>query len=70
MAKQENDAPDPRRRDFLSTATTLVAGAGIAAATWPFISSMNPSANVVAKASTTVDLGGIAPGEMRTVFWL
>ncbi len=61
--------PDLGRRDFLSTATTLVAGAGLAAAAWPFISSMNPSSNVLARASTEVDLSNIAPGEVRTVAW-
>ncbi len=64
------DTPaDQERREFLGTATSLVAGAGIAAASWPFVSSMNPSANVVARASTEVSLDGIPPGKMHTVAW-
>jgi len=70
MAGQKNnDHPDRERRNFLGTATKLVAGAGIAAASWPFISSMNPSTNILARASTEVDISGIAPGEVRTIEW-
>jgi ubiquinol-cytochrome c reductase iron-sulfur subunit len=60
---------DPARRDFLNTVTTVVAGAGVAAAAWPFIQSMNPTTDVLSKATTEVDLTPIAAGEMKTVAW-
>ena len=60
---------DSGRRDFLIRATTVVGGAGAAATCIPFVASMNPSSDVLAKAETEVDLSGIAPGAMRTVAW-
>ncbi len=60
---------DPGRRDFLEQATCALAGAGIAATAVPFISSMNPTTDVIAAASTEVDLSGIEPGMDRTVAW-
>lgn len=57
------------RRDFLSLTTTAVAGIGVAAFAWPFIDSMNPSASVLALASTEVDLAPIAEGQAITVVW-
>ncbi len=60
---------DPGRRDFLEQATCALAGVGAAAAAWPFISSMNPTTDVVAAASTEVDVGAIPPGASRTVAW-
>lgn len=60
---------DQGRRDFLEQTTMAVAGVGLVAASWPFISSMNPTTDVVAKASTEVDLSGIAVGHTRTVNW-
>lgn len=61
------DSPD--RRDFLGKATAAVGAAGVAATCWPFISSMNPSADTLEKATTEVDLSGIAAGQMQTVSW-
>ena len=43
------------RRDFLILATTAVGAIGAAAAIWPFIEQMNPSADVLALSSTEVD---------------
>ncbi|WP_439577258.1 ubiquinol-cytochrome c reductase iron-sulfur subunit [Elioraea sp.] len=57
------------RRDFLSLTTTAVAGVGVLAFAWPFIHSMNPSASVLALASTEVDLAPIAEGQAITVVW-
>ena len=59
----------PDRRDFLGVVTTAVGAAGAAAACWPFVASMNPSSDVLAKATTEVDLSGIGAGEMHTVAW-
>lgn len=65
----ERDPIDPRRRDFIEKITGAVAGAGIAATAWPFISSMNPSRDVIAQATTQVSLGGIGEGASKTVEW-
>jgi len=64
------EAPaEPDRRQFLEKATSAVAGVGIAAATWPFISSMNPSADIVAKSIIEVDISQIKSGETKTIEW-
>ena len=64
-----DELDDIGRRDFLLKATTVVGGAGVAAASVPFIASMNPSAELLAKANTEVDLSGIPEGGMQTVAW-
>ncbi|OFZ66492.1 MAG: ubiquinol-cytochrome c reductase iron-sulfur subunit [Betaproteobacteria bacterium RBG_16_56_24] len=66
----ESDAlGDTGRRDFLVRVTTAVSGVGVAAACLPFVASMNPSSDVLAKATTEFDLSGMNPGDMRTVAW-
>ncbi|MDE2118504.1 MAG: ubiquinol-cytochrome c reductase iron-sulfur subunit [Betaproteobacteria bacterium] len=60
---------DSNRRNFLVKVTSVVGGAGVAAACLPFVASMNPSSDVLARAITEFDLAGISPGEMRTVAW-
>lgn len=65
----DNVPQDPARRDFLGTVTAAVVTAGAVAACWPFISSMNPSTDVLAEANTDVDLSSIAAGQMQTVAW-
>jgi len=69
MADEKKTPDDPQRRDFLTTATGIVAGAGVTAACWPFVSSMNPSSDVLSKATTEASLKGIRPGEVKTVEW-
>ncbi|WP_227268020.1 ubiquinol-cytochrome c reductase iron-sulfur subunit [Roseobacter weihaiensis] len=57
------------RRDFLYYAT---GGAGIiggAAAVWPLINQMNPSADVRALLSIQVDISSLASGSQLTVKW-
>jgi len=64
------EAPkEPDRRQFLEKATGAVAGVGIATAAWPFISSMNPSADVFSKATVEVDISHIEVGKTKTVEW-
>jgi len=66
----ENEAlSDNDRRDFLVKLTSVVGGVGVAAACVPFVASMNPSPDVLAKAETEVDISGIPPGGMHTVAW-
>jgi len=60
---------DETRRDFLYLATGAVAVVGTAAAVWPLIDSMNPSADVLAASSTEVDLEPVALGQRITVVW-
>lgn len=60
---------DAKRRNFLIKVTSVVGGAGVVAAAVPFVASMNPSSDVLAKATTEVDLSGIPEGGMITVAW-
>jgi ubiquinol-cytochrome c reductase iron-sulfur subunit len=62
-------ADEPTRRDFLFIATGAVGVVAGGAAAWPFISQMSPDASTLAAASTEVDLGNIAPGQIVTVKW-
>lgn len=57
------------RRDFLYVATGTFAAVGAAAAAWPLIHQMNPSADVLALSSTEVDLSAIPAGQSVTVMW-
>lgn len=57
------------RRDFLKLTTGAFAGVGVAVVAWPFIHSMNPARDVLALASTEVDLSAIQPGQAITVKW-
>ncbi len=57
------------RRDFLYLAAGAMGAVGTAAVAWPLIDSMNPSAEVLALASTEVDLEPIAEGQRITVTW-
>lgn len=60
---------EENRRDFLLLATGAVGAVGVAGAAWPFIKSMSPSADVLAQATTEVDIGSIEEGQMITVPW-
>ncbi len=57
------------RRDFLQLVTASFAAVGVGALAWPFISSMNPARDVLALASTEIDLSPIATGSAVTVMW-
>ena len=57
------------RRDFMVMTATGVACVGAAAATIPLISSLAPSAEVLAAGSIEVDLVKIKEGESITVLW-
>jgi ubiquinol-cytochrome c reductase iron-sulfur subunit len=58
------------RRDFLYLTAAAFTALGSAAALWPFIHSMNPSADVLALASIEVDLAPIQTGQRIAVAWL
>jgi ubiquinol-cytochrome c reductase iron-sulfur subunit len=63
------DHHDESRRDFLYLAAGAFAAVGGAAALWPFIDSMNPSADVLALSTTEVDLSAVEVGQRVTVKW-
>jgi ubiquinol-cytochrome c reductase iron-sulfur subunit len=58
------------RRDFLFVATGAAGGIATAAAVWPLINQMNPSADVQALASIQVDVSAVAEGSQITVKFL
>lgn len=57
------------KRDFLKLTTAAMAAVGVGAFAWPFIDSMNPSADVLALSSTEVDFAPIEVGQAITVMW-
>ena len=58
-----------RRRDFINVAAVSFAGVGAAAAVVPLLTQMAPSADVLALASTEVDISKIAPGQAIKTSW-
>ncbi|MEO3428465.1 ubiquinol-cytochrome c reductase iron-sulfur subunit [Pelagibius sp. CAU 1746] len=57
------------RRDFLYLAAGAMGAVGAASVAWPLIDTMNPSAEVLALASTEVDISPIEVGQRITVTW-
>ncbi|RMF11245.1 MAG: ubiquinol-cytochrome c reductase iron-sulfur subunit [Alphaproteobacteria bacterium] len=64
-----SEGTDVTRRDFLYVASGAFAAVGAAAAAWPLIDQMNPSADVLALSSIEVDLSAIDVGQSVTVLW-
>ena len=58
-----------RRRDFINIAAVSFAGVGAVATVAPLLYQMNPSADVLALASTEVDISKIAPGQAIKTVW-
>ncbi len=69
MAGDGGHAADGSRRDFLYVATGTVGAVGAALAIWPLIDQMNPAEDVLALASTEVNLTAIEVGQSITVVW-
>lgn len=58
-----------RRRDFINIAAVSFAGVGGLAVLYPLINQMNPSADVLALATTEVDISKIEPGQaIKAIF--
>ena len=57
------------RRDFINLLVNTTAVFGAAAVAWPMVSSLNPSQDVLALASTEVDISQIEVGQAITVKW-
>ena len=58
-----------RRRDFINIAAVSFAGVGAVAVVIPLVSQMSPSADVLALASTEVDISKIMPGQAIKTSW-
>ena len=52
-----------RRRDFINIAAVSMIGVGAGVAVIPLVNQMNPSADVLAEATTELDLSAIAEGQ-------
>jgi ubiquinol-cytochrome c reductase iron-sulfur subunit len=59
----------PTRRDFITIASTALAGVGAAIAVWPLIDSMNAAKDTLALSTTEVDLTPVQLGQRLTVKW-
>ncbi|MDA0781198.1 MAG: ubiquinol-cytochrome c reductase iron-sulfur subunit [Rickettsiales bacterium] len=57
------------RRDFIVLTASAMAGVGALSVAWPLVDSLNPSADVLALASTEVDLSSIKEGQSIRVMW-
>ena len=58
-----------RRRDFINTAALSFAGVGVVGIVYPLVSQWAPSADVLAEASTEVNVGALEPGQaIKAVF--
>ena len=58
-----------RRRDFINIAAVSFAGVGAATVIYPLVNQMNPSADVLALASTEVDISKIQAGQAIKTIW-
>ena len=58
-----------RRRDFLNVAAVSFAGVSVVAVAFPLVKQMNPPADVLALASTEVDISKIATGQAIKTVW-
>jgi ubiquinol-cytochrome c reductase iron-sulfur subunit len=68
-ASTDSGGEGVRRRDFLNVAAVSFAGVGTVVALAPMIVQMSPSADVLALASTEVDISKILPGQGIKVSW-
>ena len=68
--RMSDQSTDKDRRRFLTAATSVVGGVGVAFAAVPFIVSWRPSARAEAiGAPVEADVGKLEPGQMLTVKW-
>ena len=65
----QGTAPAVTKRDFLQLTTAAFTVVGVGAIAWPFVASLAPSKDVLAMASTEVDLTPITEGQSITVMW-
>lgn len=60
---------DSSKRDFLTWSSIGLASVGVATVALPFVDSMNPSADVLAQGSITVDISKLTAGNEMKVLW-
>jgi ubiquinol-cytochrome c reductase iron-sulfur subunit len=65
----EEPSGEYRRRDFLNVAAVSFAGVGTVAALAPLLVQMAPSADVLALATTEVDISKVQPGQGIKTQW-
>jgi ubiquinol-cytochrome c reductase iron-sulfur subunit len=65
----DSNSPNSERRDFVILTAQAMGALGAAAVIWPFVNSMNPSADVLALSTTEVDISPIAVGQEIKVMW-
>src|SRR3954471_10450345 len=68
-ATTDSDGGGVRRRDFLNIAPVAFAGVGAVAAIAPLLVQMSPPADVLALATTEVDISKIQPGQAIKTSW-
>lgn len=70
MTDSSQEGPNRARRRFLVVATSVVGGAFVAGAAYPFVDSMEPSAEALARGGPVeADISKLEPGQMITVAW-
>lgn len=69
MGATTSEKTGETRRDFIVLSAAGMAAVGGAAVLWPFVDSMNPSADVLAMASTEVNLSPVAEGQEIKIMW-
>ena len=62
-AAHDDDGSGVRRRDFINIGAVAFIGVGAAAVVLPLVNQMNPSADVLAEATTELDLAAIGEGQ-------
>jgi ubiquinol-cytochrome c reductase iron-sulfur subunit len=67
--REKNHPKDSTKRDFMVLTGVAMTGVGALMATWPFISALNPAADVLAVSTIEVDLSAITPGQTIKVKW-
>lgn len=65
----EKHADGTTRRDFIFLTAGAMGAVAAASAIWPVVDTMNPAQDVLALASTEVDLSALKPGQAITVKW-
>lgn len=69
ICETETGCTDQSKRDFMVLTATATAAVACACAAVPFVGSMQPAADVLALASTEVDINGVKEGDIKRVMW-
>jgi ubiquinol-cytochrome c reductase iron-sulfur subunit len=66
---EQSEKEAVNRRDFIVLTASAVGAVGLGAFVWPVVDSLSPSADVLALASTEVDLSPIKEGQTIKIMW-